>query len=71
MSILRVLCLTLCCLPFATSPNFTWAQRYQVSPTLPSSQLLNRYGLQRNWWSHATLDPEVVRGALRRSPEPR
>ncbi len=58
MSILRVLCLTLCCLPFATSPNFTWAQRSQVSPTLPSSRLLNRYGLQRNWWSHATLNPK-------------
>jgi outer membrane protein assembly factor BamB len=46
-----------CTLLFA-APVVSHAQRRSFGPTLPSQRLLSRYGLERAWWAHATLNPK-------------
>ena len=39
-----------------TSP--VHAQGSRLTSVLPSQRMLNRYGLERAWWSQATIDPQ-------------
>jgi len=43
----------------SASPAF--AQRSRLMTSLPNRQILDRYGLQRAWWSQATIDPRQDR----------
>ena len=38
--------------------NLVYAQRSRHASTLPSQRMLDRYGLERAWWSQAMIDPQ-------------
>ncbi|TXT34679.1 MAG: pyrrolo-quinoline quinone [Planctomycetota bacterium] len=61
MSVLRPVCFA--CFAFvatclaSSSPTAAQSASASVTPELPTSRMLNRYGLERAWWSQATINP--------------
>lgn len=41
-----------------TAPAVAQSASASVSAELPTSRMLNRYGLERTWWSQATINPK-------------
>lgn len=62
MKILRSLFFA--CLPFGSAclmdsaPVAAQSSSVSVTPELPTSRTLSRYGLERAWWSQATINPK-------------
>lgn len=59
MPALRTLFLTTLCLAMAASPPFT--QQGWADARLPTSRMLNRYGLTLAWWNQARMNPSRER----------
>jgi outer membrane protein assembly factor BamB len=59
MPALKTLLLTTLCLALAASPPFT--QQGWAGARLPTSRLLNRYGLTLAWWNQAKMNPSRER----------